>query len=192
MELSACGLAVLEAIVRAPLAWSRWAVLEAAGHTAETLVELYALGLLEPWDLPGREVAWTLSPHGAEFMAVELAERPAPLRVPRGVDVEWLDELPHDRPYWVAATPRGVRLPRRGVRVRREPHTTRLPFDGVNLVDPAPGPPEVVMDEWSGKPLLLFAGEDGRGGFPVRVVRKRGRKPGTQARPKGRKAKAAS
>lgn len=149
------------------LAWL--AGLLSAGHAPETSAALEAAGLIEPWISPlGR--AATLSPAGAFDLGVELVEF--------GDDAD-----PETR--W---QPRG--LPPLPIRLRRR--VGPLDQDRLaRLVDPRGGPEDellrrrldLVIDEWTGRPLRLFQGPDGRDAG-VAVARDR------RTRPAGGRAKA--
>jgi hypothetical protein len=158
-------------------AWTQRDALIRAGHTPETLAQLEAANLITAWSTPPDArpeterspadppcgVVLTLTPRGADRLGVEIVE-----------------ELVTDRPRWgpLDSGPRYALMPR----YRR---TCSLEFPE-EIVDPAPSPEQYLLDEVSGKPVLLFAGGGGPG---VPVVRDR-RIKAPKATPPPRRARA--
>lgn len=144
MDVTEEGRACLEAIRHGREAWSEATALEAAGHSPATLEALEADGLVERWPLAEPGEVWTLSPFAAaELLGVRLEER---LEFHQGdvVEVPYWVEL--GRPEWP------VRLPRSGQEF------CSLAVE--KAVDPSPPVDEVLLDDFSGEPITLFAGDD--------------------------------
>jgi hypothetical protein len=114
------------------LAWVPWDQLAAAGHAESTRDALIGEGLALVW-----RGALTLTPAGAAALGVEVR------------DVGF-DEHPGLE---------GIDRPRPPVVVRRERGHGRRDAPAWMIekaIDPAPTPSEVLEDEWTGAPLVLF------------------------------------
>jgi hypothetical protein len=68
-------LAALDAITSAKLAWSPIADLKAAGHSVNTMLDLFELGMAEPWEVQGEGTHWTLTGLAAQSLGVRIEER---------------------------------------------------------------------------------------------------------------------
>lgn len=180
MDLTTEQAALLAAIVGWPRAWASVAELAAAGHAGETLEELVALDLVEHWGRPHvgelPEDLVTLTPWGMAVCRVRIDERFEWLETEDGGKA--LAETPHYAELGAPEWP--IHLPQAG---REHP----LPFPE-RVVDPGPRPedladvddgPEFLVDQWTGRPITLFAGEDGEG---VPVVREKRTHRGRKAR----------
>ena len=134
--------AALEAIVVAPEAWSSVPALELAGVTEADVDELVALGLAVRWrPRVGKTVEdlVTLTAWGAYLDRVEIDER-----MQLG-DEQQVIEVP----YWV-----GVGDGSAHVVLPKHARGYRIPFPEL-IEDPAPGP-DVLLDEMTGEPVLLW------------------------------------
>jgi hypothetical protein len=142
--------AVLAAVVAAPLAWINLARLSDR-FGASTIAELERLDLVVRWTLP-TEDCMTLTPWGEFLLHVEIDER---FRTVSGCTVEV--------PFWVEAGKKSE-----SVMLPKYPKQVGLPFPD-RIPDPRPEP-EVLVDEASGEPVILFAGDGS--GYTIRIDRR--------------------
>jgi hypothetical protein len=138
-DLTEAHRAALAAIVSSPLAWSPASDLWRNGH-ADALAELIALELVVPWQI-GPTLHYTLTPYCASVVVERhILER-----------MTIIDGELEEDPYWAELDrePAPLHLPKRR-------HEIRWPWME-EIEDPrAERPDEVLMDEASGNPVLMF------------------------------------
>jgi hypothetical protein len=158
-KITDAEMALMEAIVAAPEAWSMVEALEAAGHERGTLAVLEEKLLIEPWKRVDG-LAVTLTPWGKFCRKVELRERRGLVRKPKvrnGHAVLRKDgnpvmvKKPDLIPYWKPDGWGSDKTTRAADR-RRE---YRAPMPEL-VPDPRPGP-EFMIDPVSEEPVALFA-----------------------------------
>jgi len=135
-DLTTAERALLDAVVQPGIsAWTRLDRLESLGHETTTLDGLVLAGWLELWGLSdGLHV--TLTPLAAYRLRVEIDELGA-----------------QEQPTWVPASPEGLVKP---IRLPRRPdHQPLLNLQPAHSTAP-PEDDDVLRDEWTGNPILLF------------------------------------